>query len=172
VKKIDRRARTRRLPTVRRLQISGDLEHSRVCVGNYINGDVNGGFKLNNFQRSVFDTCLKRSPLRNTVTKLGLTENTRGRNRAESERSYIEQDNSFLLAMGDGALPNPYPEENPYLVRLPASMCTSVTDDEAGMSDIVREVYGGLPTTNDDTEFLVDRTIICPLNTQVDRVTS
>jgi hypothetical protein len=116
-------------------------------------------------EAQLTNSCLKRSPPWNTVTKLVLTENMRGRNRAESERSYIEQDNAFLLAMGDGALPNPYPEENPHLVRLPASMCTSVTDDEAGMSDIVREVYGGLPKTNDDPEFLVDRAIICPLNT-------
>jgi hypothetical protein len=57
-----------------------------------------------------------------------LTENMRGRNRAESERSSIEQDNAFLLAMGDGALPSPYPEENPDLVRLPTIMCVSVTD--------------------------------------------
>jgi hypothetical protein len=52
--------------------------------------------------------------------------------------------------MGDGALPNPYPEENPHLVRLPASMSRSVTDDEAGMSKVVREVYGDLPKTNED----------------------
>jgi hypothetical protein len=39
----------------------------------------------------------------------------RGRNHTESERSSIEKDNAFLLAMGDGALPNPYPEENPHL---------------------------------------------------------
>jgi hypothetical protein len=58
--------------------------------------------------------------------------------------------------LGDGALPNPYPEENPHLVRLPASMCMSVTEDESGMSKIVREVYGYLPDTNDDNDFLAD----------------
>jgi hypothetical protein len=58
------------------------------------------------------------SPLWNSVTKLGLTENTGGRKRAEPERASIEQDNAFLLAMGDGALPNQYPEENPHLARL------------------------------------------------------
>jgi hypothetical protein len=62
--------------------------------------------------------------------------------------------------MGDGALPNPYTEENQHLVRLPASMCMSVTDDEAGMSKIVREVYGYLPDTNDDPDFLADRAIL------------
>jgi hypothetical protein len=53
---------------------------------------------------------------------------------------------------------------------LPASMCMSVTDDEAVMSRVVREVYGDLPDTNNDTEFLEDGSIIYPLNTQVDRV--
>jgi hypothetical protein len=72
--------------------------------------------------------------------------------------------------MGDGALPNPYPKENPHLVRLPASMCMSITDNEAEMSKIAREVYGYFPDTNDDPEFLEDRAILCPLNTQVDRV--
>jgi hypothetical protein len=56
----------------------------------------------------ITNACLKRSPLWYTVTKLGLTENTRGRNHAESERSSIEQDTELLLAMRDGALPNPY----------------------------------------------------------------
>jgi hypothetical protein len=47
---------------------------------------------------------------------LGLNDNNmRGRNQTESERSSIEKDNAFLLAMGDGALPNPYPEENLHL---------------------------------------------------------
>jgi hypothetical protein len=64
--------------------------------------------------------------------------------------------------MGDGALPNPYPDENPYLARLPASMSMSVTDDEAGMSKIVREAYGYLPDINDDTDLLAYRAIICP----------
>jgi hypothetical protein len=277
VEEIDTRERRQRLPTVRRHQIYGDLEHSRACVDKSINGDNSGNFKCNNGQRSVFDTlmeakddeaiqsrafffsaagctsknyllntlldavrsncghegeedydepsiglatastgiaetllklgqtfhstvkapcndlnaescfpisagseltrvirdtkifvwdevsmahkhlmtgldrlfkdlmqddrpfggklvfmigdfrqnlsiipggseaqiitnaCLKRSPLWNTVTQLGSTENMRGINRAESERSSIEQDNAFLLAMGDGALPNPYP---------------------------------------------------------------
>jgi hypothetical protein len=96
------------------------------------------------------------------VKYLGLTENMRGRNRAESERASIEQDNALLLAMGDGALENPYPEENPHLVRLPASMCISVTDDEAGISKLVRDVCGGLPETNEDQDFLADRAILCP----------
>jgi hypothetical protein len=91
----------------------------------------------------------------------------RGRNRAESERSSIEQNNAFLLAMGDGAIQNPYPEDNHHLVRLPASMCMSVIDYEAGMSKIVREVYGYLPENNDFPDFLADRSILCPLNTQV-----
>jgi hypothetical protein len=52
--------------------------------------------------------------------------------------------------MGDIALTNTYPEENPYLVRLPASMCMSITDDEAGMSKIAREMYGDPPETNED----------------------
>jgi hypothetical protein len=51
--------------------------------------------------------------------------------------------------MGDGALTNPYPEENPQLVRLPAIMCMSITDDQAGMSKNMREVYGDLPETNE-----------------------
>jgi hypothetical protein len=46
----------------------------------------------------------------------------------------------------------------------------SVSDDEAGIYQFVREVYGGLPETNKDPELLADRSIICPLNTQVDRV--
>jgi hypothetical protein len=79
-------------------------------------------YQVGGSEAQITNTCLKRSPLWNTVkTKLRLTENTIGRNRAESERSSIEQDNAFLLAMGDGALPNPYPEENPHLARLPAS---------------------------------------------------
>jgi hypothetical protein len=105
---------------------------------------------------------LKRSPPWNTVTKLGLNENMRGRNRAESERAFIEQDNALLLAVGHGALPNKYPEENPHLVRLSASVCMSATDDEAGMSQIVREVYGDLPETNGDPEFFPDRAMMCP----------
>lgn len=56
---IDRRARRRRLPTVRRLQIYGDLEHSRTCVDKYINGDDNSNFKFNNGQRSVFGTLVE-----------------------------------------------------------------------------------------------------------------
>jgi hypothetical protein len=59
VEEIDRRARIRRLPTVRRLQISGDLEHSITCVDKYTNGDENGNFKFNNGQRSVFDTLME-----------------------------------------------------------------------------------------------------------------
>jgi hypothetical protein len=38
------------------------------------------------------------------------------------------------------------------------------------LSKIVREVYGYLPDTNDDPDLLADRAILCPLNTQVDRV--
>jgi hypothetical protein len=53
VEKIDRRARRRRLPTVRRLQIYGDLEHSKTCVDKYINGDDNGNLKFNNDQVST-----------------------------------------------------------------------------------------------------------------------
>jgi hypothetical protein len=49
-------------------------------------------------------------------------------------------------------------------------MCMSVTDDEAGMSNIVRDVYGYLPETNDDPDFFAYRAIVCPMNTQVDRV--
>jgi hypothetical protein len=98
----------------------------------------------------------------NTVTQLGLTDNMRGRNPAESERASIEQYNTFLLLMGDVVVPNPYPEETPPLVRLPAIMCMSVTDDEAGMYQIVREVYIDLPETNEDPEFLADTSIICP----------
>jgi hypothetical protein len=120
-------------------------------------------------EAQITNTCLKRSPLWNTVTKLGLTGNTRGINRTESEISYIEQDNAFSIAMGDVALTNPYPKDNPHLVMLPASIYMSVTDDEAGMSKSVIEVYGYLPETNDDPEFLSDRAIICPLSTQVDR---
>jgi ATP-dependent DNA helicase PIF1 len=84
-------------------------------------------------EAQIKSVCLMRSPLWNTVTKLGLTGNKRGIHCSESERASIEQDNTFLLAMGDGALPNPYPEENPYLGRLPASICMSVTDDAAGI---------------------------------------
>jgi hypothetical protein len=94
----------------------------------------------------------------------------RGRNCAESEISSIEQDNAILLSMGDGALPNPYPEENPHFVRIPLSMFMSVTGDEAGMSQIVREVCGDQPETNADPELLVDISIICPLNIQGDKV--
>jgi hypothetical protein len=71
---------------------------------------------------------------------------------------------------GDCALPNPYPEENPHLVRLPAIMCMSVADDESGMCKIVREVYGYLLETSCDPDILADIDSICPLNTQVDRV--
>jgi hypothetical protein len=46
----------------------------------------------------------------------------------------------------------------------------SVTDDEAVVSKIVREINGDLPETHVDPVFLVDRVIICPLNTQVDRI--
>jgi hypothetical protein len=56
VEEIDRRARRRSLPTVRRLQLYGDLEHSRACVDKSINGDDNVNFKFSNGQRSVFDT--------------------------------------------------------------------------------------------------------------------
>jgi hypothetical protein len=84
---------------------------------------------------------LRGSPQLNTVTKLGLTGNVRARNRAESEIASIEQENVFLLAMGDGALPNPYPEENSHLLRLPAIMCMSVTDNEDGIYKIAREVF-------------------------------
>jgi hypothetical protein len=89
-------------------------------------------------EAQITNARLKRSPLWNKVTQLGLTENIRGRNHTEPEISSIEQDNSFLLAMGDRALPNSYPDENPHLVRLPAIMCMFVTDDEAGMSKTVR----------------------------------
>jgi hypothetical protein len=44
---------------VRRLQIYGDLEHSRTCVDKCINGDDNGNFKFNNDQRSVFDILME-----------------------------------------------------------------------------------------------------------------
>jgi hypothetical protein len=44
---------------VRRLQIYGDLEHSRACVVKSINGDDNDSFKFNNGQRSVFDTLME-----------------------------------------------------------------------------------------------------------------
>jgi hypothetical protein len=92
-------------------------------------------------EEQITNACLKRSPLWSTVTNLGLTENMRGRNRTESERSYIEHNNAFLFAMGDGSLPDIYPEKNPYLVRLPSSMCMYVTDDEAGMTKLMRDVY-------------------------------
>jgi hypothetical protein len=59
VEEIDMRARRRRLPTVRRVELSGDLEHSRACVDKSINGDNNGNFKVNNGQRSVFDTFME-----------------------------------------------------------------------------------------------------------------
>jgi hypothetical protein len=50
VEEIERIARRRRMSTVRRLQISGDLEHSRACVDTSINGDDNGTFKVKNGQ--------------------------------------------------------------------------------------------------------------------------
>jgi ATP-dependent DNA helicase PIF1 len=59
VEEIDRRARIQRLPTVRRLQICGDLEHSRSCIDKSINGDNNDNFKFNNGKRSVFDTLME-----------------------------------------------------------------------------------------------------------------
>jgi hypothetical protein len=40
---------------VKRLQLYGDLEHSRACVDKSINGDDNGNFKFNNGKRSVMD---------------------------------------------------------------------------------------------------------------------
>jgi hypothetical protein len=40
-------------------------------------------------EAQIANACLKRSPLWNTVTQLGSTENMRGRNRAESERSFV-----------------------------------------------------------------------------------
>jgi hypothetical protein len=46
----------------------------------------------------------------------------------------------------------------------------SVSDDEAGISQFAREVYVGLPETNEYPELLAERSIICPLSTQVDRV--
>jgi hypothetical protein len=49
-------------------------------------------------------------------------------------------------------------------------MCRFIPEDEAGMSKILRELYGDLPDTNEDPEFLADRAIIWPLNAQVDRV--
>jgi hypothetical protein len=58
VEKIGRRARRRRLPTVRRLQLSGHLERYRACVDKSIRGDDNGNFKFNNGQQSVFDTLM------------------------------------------------------------------------------------------------------------------
>jgi hypothetical protein len=56
---IDMKSRRRRLPTVRKLQLSGDLEHSRACVSKSINGYDNGNFKFNNGQISVFDTLME-----------------------------------------------------------------------------------------------------------------
>jgi hypothetical protein len=64
--------------------------------------------------------------------------------------------------MGDGAHPNPYPDENPHLLWLPDSICMYVTDNEAGISKIVREVYGNLPEINEDPDFLADISIIPP----------
>jgi hypothetical protein len=58
VEEIDRRARRRILPTMRRIQLYGDLEHSISCVDKSINGDDNGNFKFNDGQRSVFDTLI------------------------------------------------------------------------------------------------------------------
>jgi hypothetical protein len=130
------------------LVMSGDFRHNLPIV-------------LGGSEAKITNACLKRSPIWNTVTNLGLPENTRG-NRAESERSSIEQENALVLAMGYVAPQNPYPEENPHLVRLPSSMHMSITDSEAGMSQIVIEVYGYLPYTSDDPEFLADRAIICP----------
>jgi hypothetical protein len=59
VVEFDRRARIRRLPTVRRLQLYSDLGHSISCVENSMNGDGNGNFKFKNGQRSVFDTLME-----------------------------------------------------------------------------------------------------------------
>jgi hypothetical protein len=72
--------------------------------------------------------------------------------------------------MGDGAFPNPYPKENPHLVKLPAIMYMSVIDDEAGMFKIAREVCWDLPETNWDPDLLTDRAIICPMGKQVDKL--
>jgi superfamily II DNA or RNA helicase len=44
---------------VRRLQLYGDLEHSRASVDKSINGDDNGKFKFNNGQRLVFDALME-----------------------------------------------------------------------------------------------------------------
>jgi hypothetical protein len=103
-------------------------------------------------EAQITDARMKRSPLWNTVKQLGLTENWRGRNRAELERASFEHAKVFLLAMGDVALLDPYPEEKPHLVRLPSSICMSVTGDEARMSKVVREVYGEIPETNENPE--------------------
>jgi hypothetical protein len=67
-----------------------------------------------------------------------------------------------------GALPSPYPEENPHSVRIPTSMCMSVTGNEAGMSKTVIEFYGNLPQTYGDTEFLADRSIMRTLASLAD----
>jgi hypothetical protein len=57
VEELDRRARRRRLPTVRILNLSGDLEHPKSCDYKSIKVDDNGNFK--NGQRSVFDTFME-----------------------------------------------------------------------------------------------------------------
>jgi hypothetical protein len=60
---------------------------------------------------------------------LGLTYNTQERNRAKSERASIEKGNVLLLAMGDVAL------------QIRIVICMYVTDNEALMYKIMREVY-------------------------------
>jgi hypothetical protein len=55
VTEIDRRARILRLSTVRRLQLSGGLEHSRACADKSIIGDDNGHFKFHNVSLYITD---------------------------------------------------------------------------------------------------------------------
>jgi hypothetical protein len=50
--------------------------------------------------------------------------------------------------MGVDTMPPPYPEENLHVHILYASMCRSVTGDEAGISRILSEVNGDFPETN------------------------
>ena len=106
----------------------------------------------------IVGRCLKSSyPWRDVKI---LTENMRIR-----QATGGQQDEAFLLNLDEGKIPV-IPEEGEFAIELN----TSLNLPGERLEDIISWVYEDLQVNTDNPEWLCERVILCPTNSEVDKV--
>ena len=112
----------------------------------------------------IVGRCLKSSDLWKNVEILRLTENMRIKQAAGQQQDEADFAN-FLLQLGEGKIPV-IPEEGEFAIELKESL----TIPGEKLEDIVNWVYEDLKTNSNNPKWLCERVILCPTNSEVDRV--